>query len=435
MKRDLAVDVALLCVAKAAVTVCVLAIGFTHVSDDDYARVVHAEAFAHVPKLDPTGTSWLPLPVWICGGAMAAFGRSLGVATVVACVLGVLATPAPYLAARAIGVGRAAAGLGVLFATTLPWSAWAGAAPVPEMPTAALVAAAALACAAPRGVPMAAAACACGAALSRYEAWPVCAVVACAAVLRGRRFGVALVAAAGPALWIAWNGHAHGDPLHFVARVSAYRQSLGAASIPLADKLLGNPVALVRGAPLAAALSACGVLALAWPAVRARWTWPLVAVVATITFLVYGDLRDSAPTHHPDRALLGVWWILAMFGTDGAAHAVRRAWASAPSRFGTPDGGRGLVVGVTAALAAAMLGYSVGGWPGYPGRYGDEERSAQVAHGYLLRERGAQHLDVVPCEYEYYAVLAAFGAPERATVAPRTHAPVTALCPRVVPRD
>jgi hypothetical protein len=420
------VDVALLCVAKAVVTACVVALGFTHVSDDDYARVVIAETFAHAPRLDPTGTSWLPFPFWLYGGAMLAFGRSLGVATALAGVLGVATTPAPYLAARAAGVERTTALVGTLLATTLPWSAWTGAAPIPEMPTAALIAAAALLCACPR-VPWAAAVCALAAALSRYEAWPVCAVVACAAMARGRRFQVAALAALGPLAWMAWNAYAHHDALHFVARVSAYRQSLGAASIPLADKLLGNPVALVRGAPFAAVLAAVGAAAaVASREQRARWAWPLACAAATVAFLVYGDLRDGAPTHHPDRALLGVWWILVLFGADGARLAVMGAWRRVP---------RGLVVGGTAAAAAAMLGFSVGGWPGYPGRVGDEARAAQVARGYLLRTRGAQHLAVTPCAYEHFAVLAAFGAPERATVAPATHAPVTPLCPGVVVRD
>ena len=40
------------------------------VSDDDYARVVIAEQWAHAPKLDPSGTSWLPLPLWLNGSAM-----------------------------------------------------------------------------------------------------------------------------------------------------------------------------------------------------------------------------------------------------------------------------------------------------------------------------------------------------------------------------
>ncbi len=45
---------------KVALAGLVLARGFTHVSDDDYSRTVIAERFAHVPRLDPSGTSWSP---------------------------------------------------------------------------------------------------------------------------------------------------------------------------------------------------------------------------------------------------------------------------------------------------------------------------------------------------------------------------------------
>ena len=58
----------------------VLALGFDHVSDDDYARVTIAQSFAHAPRLDPSGTSWLPFPFWALGSVMAVFGRSLEVA-------------------------------------------------------------------------------------------------------------------------------------------------------------------------------------------------------------------------------------------------------------------------------------------------------------------------------------------------------------------
>jgi hypothetical protein len=60
-------DVAALCLLKAAIGAWLLARGFSHVSDDDYARTVIAEQFAHAPRLDPSGTSWLPLPFWVAG--------------------------------------------------------------------------------------------------------------------------------------------------------------------------------------------------------------------------------------------------------------------------------------------------------------------------------------------------------------------------------
>ena len=50
--------------AKAAVGAAVLIGGFRAVSDDDFARVVLAQQWAAHPTLDPTGTSWLPVPFW-----------------------------------------------------------------------------------------------------------------------------------------------------------------------------------------------------------------------------------------------------------------------------------------------------------------------------------------------------------------------------------
>src|SRR5262249_55561991 len=55
-------------------------VGVTALSDDDFARTVIAEQFATAPRFDPSQTSWLPFPFWLTGGAMALFGRSVGVA-------------------------------------------------------------------------------------------------------------------------------------------------------------------------------------------------------------------------------------------------------------------------------------------------------------------------------------------------------------------
>ena len=268
--RDVAV-VALLVAMKLVVDACVIRAGFSHVSDDDYARTVIAQQFAHAPRLDPSGTSWLPLPFWIAGAWMGAVGRSLGASRTIAVVLGALGVVAPYAAMRAARVPRAAAAGATLIAMALPWSAWLGVATVPDGWTGALIAAGAIALHEDRARPWAAAAL-CVASLSRYEAWPACAVLAlfCAlriagdlpAPARRREAACAIVALAGPALWMAWNAHAHGSALHFVARVTAFRRSVGAADVPWSSKLLGYPRALLDETPEAAALGACGVIAL-----------------------------------------------------------------------------------------------------------------------------------------------------------------------------
>src|ERR1700722_356883 len=140
--RERARDALVLMVAKGAVGAWVLRQGFTHISDDDYARTVIAEQLAHAPRLDPSETSWLPLPFWLTGVAMMAAGRTLGVARAVAVVLGAVSVAAPYLAMRAVGVRRGAAFAGAALAMTLPWNAWLGVSMVPEGWFGAIVAAA-----------------------------------------------------------------------------------------------------------------------------------------------------------------------------------------------------------------------------------------------------------------------------------------------------
>ena len=75
-------DAAGVALGKAVVSSLVWASGFRALSDDDYARIVIAQRFAESPSLDPTGTSWLPLPFWLNGGAMLLFGASVEVGPV-----------------------------------------------------------------------------------------------------------------------------------------------------------------------------------------------------------------------------------------------------------------------------------------------------------------------------------------------------------------
>ena len=409
--RERALDVGLLFAAKGLIGAWVLARGFSHVSDDDYARTVIAELFAHAPRLDPSGTSWLPFPFWLTGAAMMAFGRSLATARGVALVSGVAVVALPYLTLRSVGVARWSAVVGVLVAMATPWSAWLGVATVPEALSAGLVAAGAFAVASAPSPWLGAALL--GAALSRYEAWPACAVAASAACWsartpenRGRAALTSLLAAAGPLAWIAWNLHAHGDAFNFFSRVARYRQTVGAQDVPFLDKLSAYPMALVRGAPEIAALAAIALFSLGDRAMRARWRGPLGVAAAIVLFLVYGDLKDGAPTHHPERALLGVWWILAAFGVDGARAAIGSVTRRRPKREAWA------VALATAALvtcgARVVRAYDL-----YPARALDEQRDSQVARGRELRREGAPALVVTPCAYEHFALVAAYGAPER----------------------
>ncbi|HSO39257.1 MAG TPA: hypothetical protein VLT33_42315, partial [Labilithrix sp.] len=236
----------------------VLALGFDHVSDDDYARVAIAQAFAHRPRLDPSGTSWLPFPFWALGTAMAVLGRSLAVARVASVALASLAAVLPYLALRSAGSTRPRALVATAFALLSPWSVWLGAATVPESFTASAVAAGAIALGtkglsarARLGFALAVLA----ACLSRYEAWPVAAVLAIALGLRAlaERSRSALVAAGlaalGPLAWMAWNLHAHQDALHFFVRVSRFKRALGEGSTDPVAALLLYPRLLVTTRP------------------------------------------------------------------------------------------------------------------------------------------------------------------------------------------
>ncbi len=418
-----------LVLAKAAVGLAVLASGFTHVSDDDYARVVIAHGFAIAPRLDPSGTSWLPLPFWVAGTAMIATGRSLLAARIVAGVLGVLAPLPACFALRRSGVSTVAVLGGLALAFASPWCAWSGVATIPDGWTAALVAAAAFALIGEETLRLAAV-CAAVAALSRYDAWPVCAVVAVRAgvilgrartgarVEAGRRREAALSCAlvvAAPLAWMAWNRYAHGDALHFLARVAAFRRRLGAADAPLATKLAEYPRALWDEAPEALLLGLAVVVGLvASPAavrarLRSRWPWPLLVAAAVTAFLVVGDVRDGAPTHHPVRPLLGVVVILVVAGADALVE-LGSCLSIARPRLGA------VALGLIATVILARDVYSYRQPPGT----GDADRSAQLERGHVLQQTVGpiDVLHVTPCAYEHFALLASFAAPEQAEIEP-----------------
>ena len=94
--------------ARVCVSLFVLGSGFRAISDDDYSRVVIAARFAQHPSLDPSGTSWLPLPFWLYGVPMAIFGDSLSTARVVAVLLGAGSSVLVWVAARQLGLSERA---------------------------------------------------------------------------------------------------------------------------------------------------------------------------------------------------------------------------------------------------------------------------------------------------------------------------------------
>ncbi len=362
---------------------------------------------------------------------MLALGRrSLEVARATAVALGAASVAAPYLAMRTLGLARLAALMATAFAMTTPWNAWLGVAVVPEGWVGAVVAAALLIMPVEAARPWAAAGMLLGA-LSRYETWPACALFAVFCVVRASRGGrsrrelaCAAAAVAGPLAWMAWNAHAHGSALHFVARVTTFRQTIGAASAPLADKLLNYPRALLLDMPVAAAFAAVGVLgaigAVAIP-MRRRWAWPVGGTLVIMGFLIWGDVHDGAPTHHPARALVAVGWVLVAWGVD-AVFAFRQRTGRGRSL------GLAASIAVLALIAGAVTGF---GRPQPPGESEGEDRDSQLARGHELRARRVPSATLVPCSFEHFAVLAAWGEPEKATVLPRTGAPPTPDCPLI----
>jgi hypothetical protein len=434
---------------KCAVSAWALHVGFTHVSDDDYARVTIAQAFVHAPHVDPSGTSWLPFPFWLNGVVMMALGRSLAVARGVAIASAVVGAIVVHRTLLRVGVRPWAAFVGVAVAMGTPWSTWLGVATVPEALCAALIATGALCLAgvrSPRSIawPLnrwiggVALAIAC---LSRYEAWPVAAVfaVGCAVSAFAARdeapdgdnrerwldLLAGALSCAGPIAWLCWNAHVHDDAMHFLARVAAYRVRVTNVTTPVSSTLY--PETFVHAGPLTLALAACGAPgALFDRDLRRRWAWPLLAILALVVFLVEGDLHNGAPTHHPERALLAVFWMASMFGVDGARSlAVRFVWGH-PKR-------ETWMVGGVATLAVAWLLT----WPSriadYPARSEPEDRASQISRGTDLRLRSVPHVTVTPCAYEHFALIAAFEAPERVTVAPAPSSPEagSGTCPRV----
>ena len=431
MDRSRSIDAAAIVLLKVAISALVLRLGFSHVSDDDYARTVISERFAHAPALDPSGTSWLPFPFWMTGAAMTVVDRSLATASDVHIAASALASAFAYLSLRALPVNRWPALAGIVIAMALPWSAWLGAATVPEGFTAPLIVVGmATANARSTRTRWLGALALFAASLSRYEAWPVCAVFFLTGVEPGLSFERVLAhfaALAGPAGWMAWNLHAHGSATHFLDRVAAYRSAIGAGDDALSTQLAVYPRALLElgAAPIFLGFCALVVFCIRRD-FRVRWMHSFACAASMLGFLIYGETRGGAPTHHPERALLAVAWLLVTAGVDAAIVFT----SNVPKKAAAVGG---------AAAVAAWLGYSIAAYGASPGRSADEDRAPQIARGLDLRARNVAHLTIAPCAYEHFALLAAFGAPERADVAAVSpHDAVTrrpaADCPRVEER-
>lgn len=418
-----------LALLRLSATWAVHAGGIVALSDDDYARVVIAERFAASPSLDPSGTSWLPFPFWVTGSAMRLAGSSLEVARGAQAILAVLAIWLLYAGAKLAGLSPRTAFWGAAWAAILPLSLVLGSATVPELPTAALCAFSLLALS--RRTPMAsllAGLAIVPATLSRYEAWPVAAVVALVLLFDGLRSAVqrssprvrllqggaaflgAGLSVLGPAAWIAWNHRAHGDALHFLRRVSAYREALGVGPEAWASYLL----AIATGC-----LTVCLPLFCVFLVLRrskldtlARWKRPGLGVLAMLAFLLMGALVGGAPTHHPSRTLLTVWLLGAVALIDWL-----RALRWPPLHV------QGFVANGAVVGFALLMGLGVF-WDTHHVLRDPMQRAEEEQLGKELRKLvpEGERVLVSTEDYGYFAVMAAFGRPHDVEV-DRTHDP------------
>lgn len=414
-------DLGLVALVKVIAAAIVIATGFRAVSDDDFARVVIAQDFAHAPKLDPTGTSWLPFPFWITGAAMLGAGRTLLVARVTAFVLGVLSAVLVALAAERLTKNRTAALLGAVLAAVFPWSARLGVATVPELPTAALALFAMASLVGPReprarlfgGLALL------GATLSRYDVWPIAAAFAALTGLDALRdrdrsakdHALFVLAAAlallGPLLWVLWNHFARGNAFDSLDRVAAYRRALGGDADALLSRLFAYPIAMARHEPeLFSALAVLLALA-ALPSLRAAaretlrpYARPVALALFQLVALSVALVKDGAPTHHPERAVLVGLLLCALVVGHLAATLLPRAGRNA--RLGA------------ATAAVALLVFSlviVRRW------FRGEDfvpRTDEVAIGDAARALvpPGERILVEVRDYGHFAITAALGRPE-----------------------
>lgn len=299
------------------------AAGFVGISLDDAARALIAWDFAAHPSLDPTRSSWLPVHTYLVGGLLRAAPdldltpRAVSLASTV--------TAMAALAVTLRRQGLSAWRVGALLAALASWR-WtvlpAASGCVPEMPAVMWLCVAAALLDDVAGWRRASLA---GVALSlacghRYEAWFAAAAMAVAWSARRRdpRAAVALAvtASAVPLAWL-WVQHQRGDALDFVQRVSAFRHR--AAPLPnIAWRLARYPWRALCEAPAVWVLAAIALRRRAWEPVS------LAGALAALGGLVLIDLRGAGPTHHAERALIPVVWLLAP--TAARAVTSRAVW-------------------------------------------------------------------------------------------------------------
>lgn len=330
---------------------CLIHQGFVGISHDDAARTLIAAEFSRAPSLDPTQSSWLPVPAYLLGTALRVHPSLSLLPQTFSLLAGITACMLAALLARAAGGRAPGTVVSVVWTAAWRWTVVTSASPgVPEMLTVALLLAAAIPLAVPLhrgGRPSAVGAMASGLALAmacgcRYEAWfaAPALVLAYGIVSRDRR-GAALLATMAlsvPIAWVAINAARHGDPLEFVHRVEAFRRTQGLppwiARVGLYPRLLATEAGamiVLAGVGMGMALSH----GRGPDAVVRLCAAPAVTIVGA---LVWTEARGGGATHHPARALLPVVWLL----VPAAARGFDRLWSG---------GRRSRTLAVTAVVA------------------------------------------------------------------------------------
>ncbi len=417
-----------LALLKLVLSLALLGSGFHGVSDDDFARIVISQEFAHAPKLDPSGTSWLPLPFWITGAVMMAFGLSPAVAVGVGVALGVVSVWLVHAAARRLTDDDTTAFWAAALVAVLPWSARLGASAVPELPVAAaslyaLTTLLPLSARFPlsgteRGpggeestatdgrARLIGAILLLAASLSRYEPWFLAGGFALfclwdarkSRASRAAKVLAAALALLGPVVWSIWNAHAHGSPMHYLDRVAAYKQAIDQGAIP--ERVTAYFLAVFRAEPELMGAAAL----LVWVARDAlrtelrRWSRPVILLVVLLVTLTVSSVKGGAPTHHPERALLALHLFVAIIVARAAVLA-SRAELLQPRRVAIA-----LLVlgGGIASLRATLL---------FKESVADRRAELTIGRQVASRVPAGERVFLEVVDYGYFAVLAASERP------------------------
>lgn len=377
------------------------------ISDDDFARVVIAQKFAQSPRLDPSGTSWLPMPFYFDGLYMMLRGATLEAAREAAGLRSVLSALLVFTSARKLGIQRIPALITAWF--PFVWSSLSilTVATVPEYFTAALVLSASIGIVTVQSTRamIGAMVALLIATLSRYEVWAIAFALSLVPTIRApRRPFWTLSALLGPLLWCLHGALHHGDAFFFVSRVANYKAALGEAHQPWIWVLLAYPRALFELEPLLLASGAASLLLLR----KARAPMKTVLWVGSILgfqvlALTLTALGNAAPTHHPERALLVIWLALPLLPA--------LAWTKL-----RPKGQLSLPVWSVAGLAVGLGAYFQ--WQRPKSYYADRTMEVRIGQA-LRRAQDSKALSTVlaTSDYGYFAIEAAAGHPQRFHIA------------------